>query len=265
MSELWELVWGKPEVDPAALAHAIERELDADTPDFRTRLLIRDGTNALENHWGAKRVQEWLSNSPVRARIEAIKKEDLGQPGFPMLKEQLMDKTEPDTVNEFLRELGTRVHEPATFAVGGSIALILTGYLSRATSDLDVDEVPTAIRLQTELLEELQKRYRLLLTHFQSHYLPSGWQSRLHHLGKFGSIEVHLVDVYDIFLGKLFSSRTKDLDDLRAIKPKLDRQHLEKQLVSTAAGLAKEPSLRTSAEKNWYILFGENLPLMPQD
>jgi hypothetical protein len=266
MSELWELVWGKPEVDPAALAQAIERELDAETPDFRTRLLIRDGTNALENHWGAKRVHEWLSNSPVRARIEAIKKEDLGQPGFPMLKEQLMDKTEPDTVNEFLRELGTRVNEPTTLAVGGSIALILTGYLSRATSDLDVvDEVPSAIRLQRELLEELQKRYRLLLTHFQSHYLPSGWESRLKHLGKFGSIEVQLVDVYDIFLGKLFSSRTKDLDDLRAIKPRLDKTLLEKQLVSTTAALTKEPSLRASAEKNWYILFGEKLPLLSQD
>ncbi len=264
MSELWELVWGKPQVDPAALAQAIELELKAETsemPDFRTRLLIRDSTEALENYWGQKRVQEWLDKCPVRDRIESIKKEDLGQPGFPLLKDQLMDKTEPAAINEFLRELGTRIKKPTTISVGGSIALILTGYLSRATSDLDVvDEVPAEIRGERELLAELERRYQLLLTHFQSHYLPNGWENRTQHLGKFGSIEVRLVDVYDIFLGKVFSSRTKDLDDLRAIKPKIDKSHLEKQFLSSTVSLLKEPTLRQSAEKNWYILFGENLP-----
>lgn len=261
ISNLWKLVWGRPEVDPNSLSEAIEQELTTSTPDFRTRLLIRDSTQALEQYWGAVRLKEWLRLSPARAKIEAIQQENLGSPGFPMLKDQLMDRTKPETVKEFLRELGSRIDETTTLEIGGSIALILAGYLSRATIDLDlVDEVPAAIRSHRDLLTELQKRYGLLLTHFQSHYLPSGWQNRLHSEGTFGSLRVYTVDVYDIFLGKLFSTRTKDLDDLRAIKPKIDKVRLTEQLLSTTAKLLQESSLKQAAEKNWYILFGENLP-----
>jgi Nucleotidyltransferase of unknown function (DUF6036) len=261
MSELWQLVWGKPEVDPAALARAIEQELDAKAPDFRTRLLIRDGTEALGHYWGQTRLEEWLSRSPVRAKIEAIQHEDLGTPGFPLLKDHLMDRTEPDTVKELLRELGTRIDKPIAIEIGGSVALILTGYLSRATADLDVvDEVPPGIRLKANLLDDIQKRYQLLITHFQSHYLPTGWKSRLHNLGTFGALDVYLVDVYDIFLGKLFSARTKDLDDLRAIKPNIDKNFLAQQFKATTVALLQEPSLKQAAERNWYILFGEGLP-----
>ena len=71
-AELWELVWGKSEIDPAALAQAIERTLESGAPDFRTRLLLRDSTQALEHYWGQKRLQELLTHSPVRARLEAI-------------------------------------------------------------------------------------------------------------------------------------------------------------------------------------------------
>lgn len=262
MSELWHLVWEKPEVDPALLSQAIERELDSDSLDFRTRLLIRDSTEALERYWGPIRLQEWLNSSPVGAKIEAIRCEDLGEPGFPLLKEQLMDRTDPETVREFLRELGSCINEPVTLEVGGSIALILTGYLSRATTDIDVvDEIPPTIRLQHKLLEELKKRYHLMLTHFRSHYLPSGWKSRLQFLGEFGSLKVAVVDVYDIFLGKLFSNKTKDLDDLRVSKPRMDKDHLTKQFLSTTDASLKESSLRQAAERNWYILFGDSLPI----
>lgn len=261
MSELWELVWGRPKVDPAALFNAIEKELKGQTPDFRTRLLIHESTQALQEYWGNQRLSKQLESSPVRAKILAIQKEQFDEPGFPNLKDQLMEGTEPETVKEFLRELGSRISEPVTLEIGGSIALILTGYLSRATVDLDiVDEVPPSIRNQRELLEELQNRYRLLLTQFQSHYLPSGWKDRLQYLGEFGTLKVYAVDVYDIFIGKLFSGREKDLDDLRIIKPRLDKEHLSKQLLSTAGALLKEQSLRQSAEKNWYVLYGEKLP-----
>lgn len=262
MSELWELVWGKPQVDPTALIKAVERELDEESLDFRTRLLIRDSTQALEGYWGSERLQQRLSRSPVREKIQAIRSENLGEPGFPLLKEQLMERTEPEAVKEYLRELGTCINEPVTLEVGGAIALILGGHLTRATADIDViNEVPSAIRSRQNLLNDLQMRYGLLLTHFQSHYLPTGWQQRLNYLGDFGSIKLYIVDVYDIFLGKLFSVRTKDLDDLRAIKPNIAKDHLVKQLLTTAQDFLKEPSLKKSAEKNWYILFGEDLPV----
>jgi hypothetical protein len=104
------------------------------------------------------------------------------------------------------------------------------------------------------------RRYRLRLAHFQSHYLPSGWDQRVHSLGTFGRLQVFLVDVYDVFLSKLFSRREKDRDDLRVLAPQLDKEILTRRLRETAAPLSSDPNLRPSAEQNWYILFGEPLP-----
>ena len=172
-----------------------------------------------------------------------------------------MDSTKPEAVKEFLRELGSGISNPVTLEIGGSIALILAGYLSRSTEDIDVvNEVPPPLRREQQLLEKLQRRYRLVLTHFQSHYLPSGWENRLQFQGSFGLLKVYAVDVYDTFLGKLFSAREKDLDDLRAIKPHLDKGQLSRKLLDTTSSFLKDPLLRRSAEKNWYILFGDDLP-----
>jgi hypothetical protein len=263
MSDLWSLVWGKPEVDPASLAEAIARELERQDLDFRTRLLIRDSTEALAEHWGEERLGEWLRRNPARGRVEAIRRENLGDPGFPYLKGQLVEKTAPDTVQQFLRELSVQISCPSRLRIGGAIALILPGYLARATQDIDVvDEVPAEIRARRPLLDQLARRYGLHLTHFQSHYhyLPSGWEDRLHSWGPFGQLDVATVDVYDIAVGKLFSNRVKDLDDLRLLDPILDREILVRRLQDTTAKLREEPQLREAAERNWYILCGEALP-----
>ncbi len=67
-------------------------------------------------------------------------------------------------------------------------------------------------------LKELDDRYGLQLTHFQSHYLPTGWKSNVsNYLATFGSLQVFTIDLYDMFLTKLFSIRSKDKDDLRAL------------------------------------------------
>jgi hypothetical protein len=261
MADLWSLVWGKAEVDPAALAQAIEEAVRQDRLDFRTRLLIRDGTDALEARWGKERCLNWLKTTSHPDKINAIRHEDLGAVGFPFLKDQLMERTEPETVKRYLRELGTQIPHPVSLRVGGSIALILPGYLSRATQDIDVvDEVPAEVRKERELLDELAQRYRLHLTHFQSHYLPSGWENRLHSLGAFGNLHVFTVDAYDVFLSKLFSKRAKDLDDLRELSTALDRETTRRRFQATTAALMAEPLLRQCAEKNWYILYGEPLP-----
>src|SRR5262249_28212190 len=146
---------------------------------------------------------------------------------------------------QFLRELGSRLRHRVRLAVGGSIALILPGYLERATEDIDVvDEVPAEIRSQHALLDELQKRYGLLLAHFQSHYLPSGWQNRLHYQDTYGDLQVYLVDVYDVFLSKLFSIRSKDLDDMRLLLPQLDKGTLAQRLKETTASMLAAEELR---------------------
>ena len=172
-----------------------------------------------------------------------------------------MEITRRETVEEYLRELGSQVDRQLNIRIGGSVALIVAGYLSRRTEDIDVvDEVPAEIRSQHRLLNDLEKRYGLHLGHFQSHYLPAGWDARVHSLAPFGRLRVSLVDVYDVFLSKLFSARSKDLDDLRALKAQLDKAIVVRRLCDSSSALLKEAAFREKAEKNWYILFGESLP-----
>jgi hypothetical protein len=258
---LWGLVWGQPYVDARELAGAVQAEAAVGPHDFRTRLLIRDSVAALREYWGRERVGAWLEKCSARPLIEEICDEDLGEPGFPTLRERLMENIDPEAVRQVFRELGGRLRQRTRIAVGGSIALIMPGYLSRATEDIDiVNEVPAEIRAQHALLQDLRKRYGLLVTHFQSHYLPSGWDNRVHYFDTFDELRVDLVDVYDVLLSKLFSSRTKDLDDMRLLTPQIDKDTLVRRFRETTASMLASESLRQCAQKNWYIVYGEQLP-----
>jgi hypothetical protein len=259
--DLWALVLDQSHIDPGGLAEALVEQVLGSDLDFRTRLLIRDSLNALQDYWGPQRLADWLQASPVRPELEAIWREELGRVGFPFLKEQLMEPTRPEQIRQFLRDLGSLLQQPARFAVGGAGALILKGHLLRRTQDLDVvNELPPEIRALGARLHEVERRHRLQLGHFQSHYLPSGWDQRTHTLEPFGLLNVYAVDVYDVFLSKLCSSREKDLDDLRTVAPQLSKETLVRRLKETAAGLLSQPDLRPKAEHNWYVLYGESLP-----
>ena len=158
-------------------------------------------------------------------------------------------------------ELGSLLTRSVRLNVGGSVALILPGLISRKTEDIDVvDEVPAEVRTLHGQLAGLRNRYGLALAHFQSHYLPAGWEQRVHSIAPFGHLQVSLVDVYDVFLSKLFSQREKDRDDLRMLAPQLDKEILVRRLRDTTAALRAEDRLREGAEKNWFILYGEELP-----
>jgi hypothetical protein len=260
-NDLWSLIWGRPEIDPNDLATAVQTQAVKPDLDYRTRMLIHDSVDALRGYWGPERVRRWLAACPARARIEAICREEFDKVGFPLIRESLVEKTDPKTVEQVFRELGRHVHRSVRLAVGGSIALILPGYLARSTTDIDVvDEVPAELRSAHDLLDEVRKRYKLLLTHFGSHYLPTGWENRLHYFNEFGDLSVYLVDVYDIFLGNLFSKRTKDLDDLRMLAPRLDKAILVQRLKHTTAALQNHPQRIPLAQQSWYIVFGEALP-----
>jgi len=259
--DLWKVVWGRPQVDPNDLAEAVEEQARRDDLDYRTRLLIRDSIDALKKHWGDRHVDEWLAQSPARNRIQSICSEEFDKVGFPTLKERIMKRTDPEDVRQFFRELSGHVRNPMRLLVGGAIAMIVPGYLRRSTEDVDiVDEVPQELREQHELIADLKKRYGLLLTHFQSHYLPSGWDKRLHYFETFGNIQVYFIDKYDFFLGKTTSIRTKDLDDLRMLARDLNKDELVRRLKDTMGSTFAARELRERAEKNWYIVFGESLP-----
>jgi Nucleotidyltransferase of unknown function (DUF6036) len=261
LPDLWELALHRQQIDVGDLERAIENEFSRPDLDFRTRLLIRDGLTALRASVGSAGVDHWLEHSHHGPALHSLEQSSLGPTGFPSLVHRIMQSTKPETVEQFLRELGLSLAAPTRLVIGGSIALILANALARHTEDIHVvNEVPAAIRRQHELLENLAKRYGLHLTHFQSHYLPTGWEDRLKSLGAFGKLDVFLIDPCDIFLGKLFSNREKDRDDLRAMYRQFEKPELIHRLQATTASLRREPSPREAAEKNWYILFGDLLP-----
>jgi hypothetical protein len=260
--DLWALARSGQPIDATELASAVEAQAVDDSPDFRTRLLIRDTLNALSAYWGQDRLTAWLARSPVQDRLRGLWQSDLGPAGFPSLTRRIMDATQPETVLQLFRDLGSRIDRPARLDVGGSTSLILAGILSRQTDDIDVaDEMPAEIRVRHDLLEQIVTRYGLALTHFQSHYLPIGWQDRVRSLDRFGKLDVFLVDVYDVLLSKLFSERHKDLDDLRAAAPRVDKETLGSRLRRSAAPLLGNPLLAEHARRNWYIVYGEPLPV----
>jgi hypothetical protein len=260
--DLWSLVQNHQWVDPQELRAAVEDQVMRRDLDYRSRLLIRDSVKALRHYWGDERVERWLKESPVGEQITIICRGPWDDNrGFPFLKEQVMDPTKPEDIQSYLQELGALVRRPVKIAVGGSIALILPGFLARPTQDLDVvDEVPEELRSKHDALARIESRYRLQLAHFQQHYLPMGWQNRMHYLDTFGELTVYLLDVHDIFLSKLFSIREKDIDDLRALKPQLDRDTLARRLHDTCGSMLVAESLRQRGEQNWTILYGEALP-----
>jgi hypothetical protein len=260
--DLWSLVSNNQWVDPQALRAAVEDQVIRQDLDYRSRLLIRDSLKALRHYWGDERVEGWLEASPVGEQIKVICQGPWDDDrGFSSLMRRVVDVLKPETIERYFRELSRHVRRPLRLAVGGSAALILPGYLSRPTEDIDVvDEVPKEIREQYALLDDLKTRYGLELAHFQQHYLPVRWQDRLHYHDTFGELTVDLVDACDVFLSKLFSVRTKDLDDLRALTAHLDKETIARRLHDTCGSMLVAESLRQRAEQNWYVLYGESLP-----
>jgi hypothetical protein len=259
-SVLWTLALDAVSFAPAQLLAALEAET-ANTPhDFRTRVLLRHSFLALKKQWGEQRVRGMLPPAAL-AVIDQTLAEDLGEKGFASLESRLMESTKPETIKRFLRELGSSIRESCRIHIGGSGALMLLGVLHRRTDDIDVvDEVPAPIRKDHALLESMVARYGLRLAHFQSHYLPDHWETRLKSFGVYGQLQVFLVDPVDIALGKMFSRREKDLDDLRILITSIGKATLRDRLNSSGKSLLADPQLRSNAERNWYILFGQSLP-----
>jgi hypothetical protein len=267
VEELWLVAQGSQFVDADTLSAAVESAAASPEPlDYRTRLLIRDSLTALESYWGDQRFHQWLARSPSREKIESVRDpdyfdEDPEEIGFPSIARRVMDATKPDNVVEFFKVLSRHVQQRTQLNVGGSLALILRGLLSRNTEDADVvNEVPPHLRNQHDVLYNLAARFKLQLAHFQSHYLPKGWEGRIELFRSFDLLDVYLVDRYDVMVSKLCSKRDKDLDDLRAMKSRIDRERLKARLIDSGSALLAEERLREAAKFNWYVLFDEQLP-----
>lgn len=259
---LWNLTWCRPQVDAGDLARAIALAAREGAPESRTRRLIQDAADALERRWGPDRLAQVLRSLGAAEAVAAERAIPAPGNGFDSLGERIVDAIDPAKIQRFFYDLGTQISAPATLRVGGSTALILQLGYRRATEDIDaVDELPEAIRADHALLNTLRLRYGLRLAHFQGHYLPDGWESRLRDRGTFGRLHVLLVDPLDVLGSKLASGRDRDLNDLLELAPGLDREALRAHVVGPCARLLADPARRAHAERNWYVLFGEPLPV----
>lgn len=228
--DLWELQ-ARQQIDPEEARAALRRAEGLDDP--RTRQLALEMTAALEGR-----------------TVDDAK--------FPSLVRRVRPVTRPETIERFLQELGRGLAGPVRIVIRGSSALILADLLERGTEDVDVvDEVPVPLR---EVARRVEGRHDLHIAHFQSHYLPAGWQNRVRSRGNFGKLEVYLVDPLDIFVGKLMSKRDKDYRDLSHLTSAFTREEIVPRLTGLERHLA-DPRLREMAEHNWQVLFGEPLPV----
>jgi hypothetical protein len=259
--DLWTLTFRGPEIDPNDLARAVEDLAQALELDYRSRLLIRDSVDALRDFWSPSRVDDWLAHSSAQDSIRTICLEKFDEVGFRSIRKRLMSKTHPEAIRQYFEQLGQSLHKSLHLDIAGAVSLILPGYIERATSDIDVvGEVPPEIRTQYQLLDDLEKLHGLHLGHVQTHYFPKGWSERVHAFGLFSRLEVSLVDVYDVFLSKLFSARMKDQGDLKVLAPQLDKSILVERFQTTCSDFLSAPRLKELALNNWRILFGDDLP-----
>ena len=264
---LWSLI-AAPTIDPAALTRGIGSAVLREDLDWRTLQLIKEGWDALEQAVGIALLDRYLLKGTAQEVRETILARTSGAENshqeirFPSLKERLMTHLSPVFLRQFLRELGTRISRPTTVTMGGAASLVLQGLISRATEDIDlVDEVPVEIREEHQVLAELSSRYGLRVAHFQSHYLPERWQTRTADFGTFGKIQLRLVDPHDIIAGKVYSPRSKDLDDFRLLAPNLDKQRLRELVIKELSSLWSSDETRQRAMQNWYVVYGEDLEI----
>jgi len=258
IDRLWSVARDNIGVDAEQLFAAIIDPAVLTTDDPRTRLLVRDSVAGLRRFWGCSIFDERIKPLPQRAEIEAYFKNQPPDIGFPSLRERIMNVTDAQTLTRFCRDLGRRLREPASITVGGSMALIIQSLIVRQTEDIDVvDELPPAVRQDPRLLEELLAIYELKLAHFQSRYLPRGWDRRTWSLGVFDLLTVLVIDPGDVLIGKLFSRRPKDFKDILSCWAKLDGASLRRRLAEDTAAFRSDAKSFEAAKHNWYVLTGE--------
>lgn len=255
---LWTIAHHNGGVNARELLRALgDRDLPSD-PNPRTPLLVRDSLRALELKWGRATLLNRLTNLCDTERLFDYSRSAGDDHGFPSLERRTMNATERDDILALFRELGDRITRPATLIVGGSTALILNSLIVHETEDIDVvNEVPEVIRTDFALLESLKNRFPLQLTHFQSHYLPQGWDARTHSLGVFNQLTVRVVDAMDVLTGKVFSRRDKDYVHVAEAWKQIDRAAFRDRLATSTANLRQDASSLAAAKHNWYVLTGD--------
>ncbi|MFN8611744.1 MAG: DUF6036 family nucleotidyltransferase [Vulcanimicrobiota bacterium] len=165
--------------------------------------------------------------------------------------------TTSENILGFLRELSLQLTAETKIIIGCSSALILDHLLQRVTQDIHlVDEIPQALRELHAELASAESVYKLHLAHFQSHYLPLGWESRCVSLPPLRRLQVWRVASLDVYTGKLFSRREKDRRDLVALQAAFPLDQVKAHVLTSCSKLLLDPLLRSQFADNWYVLYG---------
>src|SRR5215831_18651471 len=99
--DLWSLALDHVQVDPDDLVQAIEDQVRRGDLDYRSRLLIHDSLEALQMHWGAERLQQWLLQCPHHEQIRAMWTAHYDEVGFPSLRRRVVEIIRPEQVKQF--------------------------------------------------------------------------------------------------------------------------------------------------------------------
>lgn len=240
------MVCSHDDLDPRRLAAALHDQCREGLDDPRTLQLAYECRQAL---------QSWNVLLPAVPQAPE-------PPGkFTGLQRRIGLVTTAENVLGFLRELSLKLTTNTKIVIGGSSALILDRLLQRVTQDVDlVDEIPQALRDLRSEMSRAETIYGLHLAHFQSHYLPHGWESRLVSMPPLRKLEVWRVASLDVYVGKLFSRREKDGRDLVALQTAFPQELVKEHLLATCDRLLVDPELRSQLEDNWYVLYGVDFP-----
>jgi hypothetical protein len=166
------------------------------------------------------------------------------------------------TLNEFLRRLGSCYRHSGTLYLVGGSSLIL---LAAKTSTFDIDiKIAVPVENQPELISCLRRISQEMGIPIEQASpdeflpLPAGYQNRHRHIGRFGNLEVFHFDFYSVALAKLHRGNEKDFSDvrnmLRAAVIELDtlQSQFDEILPCTAAfGLHTDPD---SFARNFALL-----------
>ena len=255
--DLWKLAVCGPDIDPNDLARAVEDLAETSDLDYRSRLLIRDSVDALRDYWTSPHWRVGWTKVGRRRRFKPFAKRNSIKSAFDPSGNASWIRLEPESIRQYFEQLGQSLPKKLHIDIAGAVSLILPGYVERSTSDIDVvGEVPSEIRTQYKLLDDLEKLHGLHLGHVQTHYFPRGWSGAFMLSVFFGALEVSLVDVYDVFLSKLFA-RTKDLGDLKVLAPQLDKAVLVERFLATCPDFLAAAGLKELATNNWRIIFAK--------
>lgn len=120
-----------------------------------------------------------------------------------------------------LRALGDSFRHPARLYLSGGEGLIWRG-LRGTTQDVDIsyDVAPANHDAWIRALRELKEKLSINIEEAQpAHFIPvpPGAESRAEFIGRYGSVDVFLLDPYSVALSKLERGHGRDMADARAM------------------------------------------------